>query len=67
MINLGIFKSKAGKSYDCHFIPDEKIVQAVGPLPKRVGSRGVVFETRAESEQEGRDKISAAIESGELK
>lgn len=67
LINLGIFKSKAGKSYDCHFIPDEKIVQAVGPLPKRVGSRGVVFETRAESEQEGRDKISAAIESGELK
>ena len=67
MINLGIFKSKAGKSYDCHFIPDEKKAQAVGPLPERVGFRGVVFETRAESEQEARDKISAAIESGELK
>lgn len=67
MINLGIFKSKAGKSYDCHFIPDEKKAQAVGPLPERVGSRGVVFETRAESEQEARQKISAAIESEALK
>lgn len=67
MINLGIFKSKAGKSYDCHFISDEKIAQAVGPLPERVGSRGVVFEARAESEQEARQKISAAIESGMLK
>ena len=67
LINLGIFKSKAGKSHDCHFIPDEKIVQAVGPLPERVGSRGVVFETRAESEQEARDKISGAIELGALK
>ena len=67
MINLGIFKSKAGKSYDCHFIPKEKMAQAVGPLPERVGARGVVFETPAESEQEARQKISAAIESGALK
>lgn len=67
MINLGIFKSKSGESYDCHFIPDEKMAQAVGPLPDRAGSRGVVFETRAVSEQEARDKISAAIESGTLK
>ncbi|RJP76539.1 MAG: hypothetical protein C4522_18335 [Desulfobacteraceae bacterium] len=67
MINLGIFKSKAGKSYDCHFVPDEKIAQAVGPLPERVGTRGVVFETRSESEEEARQKISAAIESGALK
>jgi hypothetical protein len=67
LINLGIFKSKTGKSYDCHFIPDEKMAQAVGPLPERVGSRGVVFKTRAESEQEARQKISAAIESGTLK
>jgi hypothetical protein len=67
MINLGIFKSKSGKSYDCHFIPNEKTAQAVGPLPECVGSRGVVFETRAESEEEARQKISAAIESRALK
>ena len=67
MINLGIFKSKEGKSYDGRFIAEEKIAQAVGPLPERVGAQGVVFETRAESEQEARQKISAAIESGILK
>ncbi|MBC2736564.1 MAG: hypothetical protein HF981_19545 [Desulfobacteraceae bacterium] len=67
MINIGIFKSKAGKSYDCHFLPDERKAQAVGPLPKREGSRPVVFEIQAESEQEAREKISSAIESGELK
>ena len=67
MIILGIFKSKEGKSYDCHFIPEKKMAQAVGPLPERVGARGVAFEIRAESEQEARQKISAAIESGALK
>jgi hypothetical protein len=66
MINLGIFKSKSGKSYDCNFIPDEKIAQAVGPLPERVGSRGVVFKTQAYSEQEARYKIAIAIETREL-
>lgn len=43
------------------------MAQAIGPLPERVGSRGVAFEIRAESEKEARQKISAAIESGTLK
>ena len=43
------------------------MAQAVGPLPERVGARGAVFETRAESEQEARQKIQNAINSGELK
>ncbi len=67
MNNLGIFESKTGRRYDCHFIPEEKMAQAIGPLPERVGSRGVAFEIRAESEKEARQKISAAIESGTLK
>ena len=67
MINLGIFESKEGKSYDGHFIAEEKMAQAVGLLPERLGARGVVFETRAESEQEARQKIQNAIDSGELK
>ena len=66
MVNLGIFKSKSGKIYDCHFIPDEKMARAVGPLPERVGARGVAFEIRAEPEQEARQKISVAIESSIL-
>ena len=67
LINLGIFKSKEGVSYDCHFRPEEKMAQAVGPLPERFGARGTVFETRAESEQEARQKIQNEIDSGELK
>ena len=43
------------------------MAQAVGPLPDRVGARGVAFEIKAESEQEARKKIYAAIESGTLK
>ena len=43
------------------------MAQAVGPLPEHVGARGVAFEVGAESEQEARQKISAAIESGALK
>jgi len=52
MIYLGALASKEGKSYDCHFIPEENVAQAEGPLPDRVGARGVVFETRADSEHE---------------
>jgi len=67
MIKLGIFETKHGKRYDCHFIPEKQIVQAVGPLPERVGSRGVVFEATAASEEEARNKIADAIEHDELK
>ena len=66
MILLGRY-STSTNSYDCHFIPDEKKVQAVGPLPERGGARGVVFKTDASSEEEARHKIQSAIDSGELK
>ena len=64
MIQLGIYTTIDGKQYDCQFIPAEKIVQAVGPLPHRVGSRGVVFEVKAESEEEARQKIASEIGQG---
>lgn len=68
MIELGMFTTKDGGNYDCHFIPEEKIVQAVGPLPHEgVGARGVVFKERAESEKEARQKIEEAINQGNLK
>jgi len=51
----------------CGTLKAKKMTQAVGPLPKRGGARGVAFEIRAESEQEARQIISAAIESGTLK
>ena len=51
MISLGKFRSNTGKSYDCHFIPEQNIVQAVGPLPSQgVGARGVAFKTEAVSD-----------------
>ncbi len=67
MIILGKFTTKEGNNYDCQYLPEDKLVQAVGPLPKREGARGVAFELRAESEQEARQIISVAIESGTLK
>lgn len=69
MINIGLFPTKEGRSYDCHFIPENSSVQAVGPLPPpgHVGARGVAFETTAESEEEARKKVEEAIEQGILK
>lgn len=69
MIELGIFISKSGKSYDCHFIPKNSSVKAIGPLPPpgHVGARGIAFETTAESEEEARKKVEEAIEQGILK
>ena len=67
MIKLGIFRTKENNSYACHYFPESKKVEAVGPLTDRMGSRGVTFETIADSEEEARKKIEEAIESGELK
>jgi len=66
MIDLGIYQTTSGKEYDCHFRPDEKIAHAVGPLPEpgQVGSRGVAFEVRAESEQEAKQKLTEKIGPG---
>jgi len=61
MILLGMYTTKDGKNYDCHFLPDEKIAQAVGPLPDRVGVSGAAFEASAESEREVRQKIAEVI------
>lgn len=65
MILLGKYTTRKN-SYDCHFIPDERKVQAVGPLPTRVGVRGPVFEAEATSEEEARKIIQRAIDSGQL-
>jgi len=69
MINIGIFTTRGGRSYDCCFIPENRSVQAVGPLPPAgdVGARGIAFETNAESEKEARTKIEEAVEKGLLK
>lgn len=68
MIELGIYQTKDGKEYDCHFMQDAKIAEAIGPLPEadQVGSRGVAFEVRAESEQEARQKLATKIGPGEF-
>lgn len=64
MIKLGVYTTIDGEKYDCHFILTEKVVQAVGPLPQRVGARGVAFEVKAESEQDARQKIASEIGQG---
>jgi len=68
MIDLGIYQTQDDKEYDCYFIPDEQTAKAVGPLPPpgQIGSRGVAFEVRAESEQESRRKIANEIGPGKF-
>jgi cadmium resistance protein CadD (predicted permease) len=67
MVRLGIFTTRDGKNYDCQYIPDEKMAQAIGPLPDHIGVRGVAFSTRAESEQEAREKLPVKIGPGNFR
>ena len=67
MIGLGIFTTRDGKNYDCQYIPDEKMAQAIGPLPDYIGARGVAFSIRAESEQEAREKLAVKIGPGNFR
>jgi len=68
MIPLGIYTTKDGKDYDCHFLPDGKIAKAIGPLPppgpEYVGNRPEAFEVEAESAQEAKQKLAQAIGPG---
>jgi len=66
MIELGIYQTLDGKEYDCHFLPEGKVAQAIGPLPEgdQIGSRGVALEVSAETEQEAKQKLAEAIGPG---
>ncbi|MBW1939814.1 MAG: hypothetical protein JRI32_02295 [Deltaproteobacteria bacterium] len=66
MIKLGIYRTTAGKCYDCHFIREKKVAQAVGPLPEpgNIGGQGVTIEVNADSKEEAREKIAEAIGPG---
>lgn len=65
MILLGCVTTKNGKSFDCRYLPKEKVAEAIGPLPDRTGARGIAFTVSAESEQEAMRKLSEAIEQTE--
>lgn len=64
MIELGIYQTEDGKEYDCHFLLEGKIAQAIGPLPNDIGSRGVAFEVSAENEQGARQNLAKEIGPG---
>ena len=66
--DLGPWTSKTGKRYQGQWIPDGSppMVQAVGPMPVRPGSRGVVFEDTAETEEVARRKLDEAKKTGKL-
>ena len=66
MILLGKYTTKNGKNYACHFLPDEKLMQAIGRLPDLPGARGVAFQGSAETEEEAKQKITEAINQGNL-
>jgi len=68
MVQLGIYRTKDGKEYDCLLFPDDAIAEAVGPLPEpgQIGSRGPAFKVIAESEQDARRKLAKEIGSGKF-
>ena len=71
MIELGPFISKSGKKYVFAFVPEEKIVYAIGSLHDVVGevssAHPDAFQANAESVDEAKKKINEAIEHGILK
>jgi hypothetical protein len=65
-----IVTSKNGNDYDCHFIVENKTVQAIGPLPNALnnsGARGVVFEADAKSLDDARKIIDDAIKQDRIR
>lgn len=62
---LGIYITKKGESFACHFFSDHKLAFGVGPLPQEgVGSRGIEAQVSAESEEEARNKLKSALGEG---
>jgi hypothetical protein len=62
--------SKNGNNYDCHFILENNIVQAIGSLPNAInnyGARGVAFEANAKSLDDAHKIIDDAIKQGNIK
>jgi len=66
MIDLGIYQTVDGKEYDCHFLPEERVAHAIGPLPEgnQIGNRDIAFEVHAENEQEAKQNLAKEIGSG---
>jgi hypothetical protein len=65
-----IVTSKNGNNYDCHFILENGVVQAIGPLPNAInnfGARGVAFEANAKSLDEALKIIDDAIKQDKIK
>lgn len=52
MKRLGIYESKDRKIYDLVYFPGDRLGQAIGPLPERVGVAGVAAEVHTPSEIE---------------
>ncbi len=66
MIELGIYRTKDGKEYDCLFFKDDRTAQAIGPLPEgdQIGSRGVKFSVTAKTKQEAKQNLVNKIGPG---
>ena len=66
MGNIRMYSTKGGRTYDLQYYEEDKLAQAVGPLPPQglSGARGPVIEIRAESEEEAERKLIEALDSG---
>lgn len=65
--NIGLYRTKDGSLYDCHFIPRDKLAQAIGPLPPpgQVGARGVAYEVSASNAEEAKELLAEKIGPGD--
>jgi len=66
METLGIYKTTDGKEYDCLFFPNERIAEAIGPLPEpgQSGARGPAFTVHVASKKEAVEKLVEVIGPG---
>ena len=66
IINIGLYKTDDGTTYDCHYIPKDKLGQAIGPLPPagQTGARGVAYTVNANNVMEAKQRLSDQIGTG---
>jgi hypothetical protein len=64
MKTLGIYTTVDGNRYALHWYPEERLAEAVGPLPDYVGTAGEAVTLNANSEEEARAKLAEALGPG---
>lgn len=65
MKDLGLYTSSKGNQYDLHYFEDIKTAEAVGPLPKTVGSPGPVITIKIAENENPKDRLIEELKKGD--